>query len=154
MEEDESAREGPSTKCTKIDEKKSWYSDVKHGKGRLIPRHILEKFTQDDIKLLEEVKSSSIDLELILKAIKFRKLHRLCLRLPDDAKDSEYYFQDGLRKVYPYNYLYQTYAKRRWNGRKLIEILKQEFRDIPYDQLKRRFEKQRVLVNGDTVDHE
>jgi hypothetical protein len=37
--------------------------------------------------------------------------------------------QDGLRKTQPYWYEFQTYAKLRWFGRELIEIMTTEFRD-------------------------
>ena len=65
-----------------------------------------------------------------------RKLHRLTIRLPEDLDSSDYYIEDGLRKVYPYPYMYQSYIKRRWIGRKLKDVLKQEFRDISDEQLK------------------
>jgi hypothetical protein len=42
---------------------------------------------------------------------------------------AEYYFEKGLRKVQPYDYVYQTFAKKRWLGRPLFEILSSEFRD-------------------------
>lgn len=34
-----------------------------------------------------------------------------------------------LRKIKPYFFKYQTYAKGRWLGRKLIEVFNTEFRD-------------------------
>ncbi|SJX62563.1 related to DRAP deaminase RIB2 [Sporisorium reilianum f. sp. reilianum] len=37
--------------------------------------------------------------------------------------------RDGLRKTQPYWYEFQTYAKQRWFGRELIEIMTTEFRD-------------------------
>jgi len=43
----------------------------------------------------------------------------------------EYYFEDGLRKVVPYNYTYNTFCKERWRGRTLIDIFLEEFRDRP-----------------------
>lgn len=35
----------------------------------------------------------------------------------------------GLRKVRPYYYKYQAFAKGRWMGRSLIEVFSTEFRD-------------------------
>ena len=43
----------------------------------------------------------------------------------------EYYFEDGLRRVVPYNYTYNTFCKERWRGKTLIEIFSLEFRDRP-----------------------
>jgi 23S rRNA-/tRNA-specific pseudouridylate synthase len=70
------------------------------------------------------------------------------MRLPEDMNDSSYYIENGLRKVYPYPYLYQTYTKRRWIGRKLKDVLKEEFRDITDEQMKMRFDLSDILVNG------
>lgn len=40
----------------------------------------------------------------------------------------------GLRKVRPYKYTFQSYAKARWQGRQLIEVMRREFHDLsePY----------------------
>ena len=35
----------------------------------------------------------------------------------------------GLRKLLPYWYPYTTYAKQRWIGRELLEVISTEFRD-------------------------
>jgi len=43
----------------------------------------------------------------------------------------EYYFEDGLRRVVPYNYTYNTFCKERWRGKTLIDIFLEEFRDRP-----------------------
>ena len=45
----------------------------------------------------------------------------------------EYYFEDGLRRVVPYNYTYNTFCKERWRGKTLIDIFLEEFRDRPED---------------------
>lgn len=139
-------------KAIRIDEgNNSQYPDLKHGKGRSIPKNVLEKLTKDEIKLIENVRSSCTDLEQIKAAIKLRFKYRLCMRLPDDEDDSSYYIEEGLRKVYPYPYLYQSYAKQRWIGRRLKDVLRQEFRDISEEQLRLRFDMKRVLVNGEVA---
>lgn len=150
QDEDDTAQS--AVKVIRIDEgEKSQYPELNHAKGRAIPRNVLEKLTEDDINLIENVKSSCTDFEQILAAIKLRCKHRLCMRLPEDPDDSTYYIEDGLRKVYPYPYLYQSYAKRRWIGRRLKDVLKQEFRDISDEQLQLRFHLKRVLVNGEVA---
>lgn len=142
-------------KSTKLnDGTPSKFAGMTHGKGRLISEYVLNKLTEDDVQLLETINTSCTDLDKIRAAIKLRKLHRLSIRLPEDQDDSAYYIEDGLRKVYPYQYIYQSYAKRRWLGRKLRDVQKQEFRDTSDEQLIMRFKMNRVLVNGDPVDHE
>lgn len=42
-----------------------------------------------------------------------------------------YFWEGGLRHVHPYTFEYQTYAKERWWGRTLLEVLTREFRDRP-----------------------
>ena len=42
-----------------------------------------------------------------------------------------YLLEDGLRKVAPYHFTYNTYCKARWRGRELIDIFATEFRDRP-----------------------
>jgi tRNA pseudouridine synthase 9 len=44
-----------------------------------------------------------------------------------------YYFEDGLRKVHPYDYTYNTFCKERWRGKTLLEIFSAEFRDRPLE---------------------
>lgn len=123
-------------------------SRLRHGKGRPIPPAVLSKLSEEDVGLLENVTTSCTDLEKIKAAISLRIKHRLSIRLPEDNGDSTYYCDEVLRRVYPYQYLYQTYAKRRWIGRKLKDIMRLEFRDISDEQLKARFDDERVLVNG------
>lgn len=38
---------------------------------------------------------------------------------------------EGLRKVVPYQFVYQTYVKGRWEGRPIIETFAKEFQDKP-----------------------
>lgn len=50
---------------------------------------------------------------------------------PCDPWPRPYYLEEGLRKVHPYHYTYNTYCKERWRGRELLEIFTTEFRDRP-----------------------
>lgn len=73
--------------------------------------------------------------------------------LNDTEEECEYFFENGgrlcrlrigethffspsagLRKVRPYFYTFQSYAKSRWLGRSLIEVMRREFHDLsePY----------------------
>jgi len=40
-----------------------------------------------------------------------------------------YFLHDGLRRVAPYHYTYNTYCKERWRGREILDIFVAEFRD-------------------------
>lgn len=50
---------------------------------------------------------------------------------PCDPWPRPYFLENGLRKVYPYHYTYNTYCKERWRGRELLAIFATEFRDRP-----------------------
>ena len=50
---------------------------------------------------------------------------------PCDPWPPPYYLDDGMRKVHPYHYTYNTYCKQRWRGRELLDIFATEFRDRP-----------------------
>jgi len=64
---------------------------------------------------------------------------------------AQYYFKDGLRRVVPYFYTYNTWCKERWRGRKLIDIFEAEFRDRPLEYYRTAMETGHVLVNGKVV---
>lgn len=127
---------------------------LKNGKGRPASQAIVNKLTEEDMELLEGVRTSCNDIERIQAAIRLRKKYCLTIRLPDDYNDSDYYIENGLRKVYPYPYIYQTHAKNRWVGRRLREVLKLEFRDITDEQLKLRFDVRGIIVNGEPVNYD
>lgn len=55
----------------------------------------------------------------------------LVLTTPCDPWPRPYYLEDGLRKVLPYHFTYNTFCKERWRGRELIDIFATEFRDRP-----------------------
>lgn len=50
---------------------------------------------------------------------------------PCDPWPPPYYLENGLRKVHPYHFTYNTYCKERWRDRELIDIFATEFRDRP-----------------------
>lgn len=52
---------------------------------------------------------------------------------PADRWPRPYVFEDGLRKVEPYHFTYQTNVKERWRGRQLLDIFSSEFRDRPLE---------------------
>lgn len=44
-----------------------------------------------------------------------------------------YYLDNGLRRVAPYHFTYNTFCKERWRGRELLDIFSSEFRDRPLE---------------------
>lgn len=49
-----------------------------------------------------------------------------------------YYLDDGLRRVKPYHFTYNTNVKERWRGRGILDIFRDEFRDRPEEYYVRR----------------
>ncbi|KAK4240230.1 mitochondrial tRNA pseudouridine(32) synthase [Achaetomium macrosporum] len=75
----------------------------------------------------------------------------LPLPAPSEPWPRPYYFKDGLRRVHPYFYTYNTWCKERWRGRQLVDIFESEFRDRPLEYYRAAMESGQVAVNGKTV---
>jgi len=79
--------------------------------------------------------------------------------------ETEYYFENGLRKVKPYPYEYLSYAKGRWIGKRIIEVFEKEFCDASVEYYEKAIQEGRVtinqtkvtrdtvIVNGDLIGH-
>jgi tRNA pseudouridine32 synthase len=63
----------------------------------------------------------------------------------------EYHFDDGLRKVRPYHFTFNTYAKQRWLGRRILDVYQAEFRDRPHAYYKNAFVTGQIVVNGKPI---
>ncbi|RDA95704.1 hypothetical protein CP533_1166 [Ophiocordyceps camponoti-saundersi (nom. inval.)] len=61
------------------------------------------------------------------------------------------FIDDGLRRVQPYHWTYNTYCKERWRGRQLIQVFESEFRDRSLDYYRESMEAGDVLINGKRV---
>ncbi|KAK8154355.1 pseudouridine synthase [Phyllosticta citrichinensis] len=71
---------------------------------------------------------------------------------PCDAEwPRPYILGNGLRRVKPYYFTYNTNCKERWRNRELLEICADEFRDRPFEYYKESIEKGRIVVNGKQV---
>jgi tRNA pseudouridine synthase 9 len=77
--------------------------------------------------------------------------HVLPLPAPSDTWPHPYYVEDGLRRVSPYFYTYNTYCKERWRGRELVDVFQNEFRDRPLEYYRAAMVSGQVAVNGKTV---
>ncbi|KAM4065886.1 RNA pseudouridylate synthase domain-containing protein [Hirsutella rhossiliensis] len=62
-----------------------------------------------------------------------------------------YYIEDGLRRVEPYHWTYNTYCKERWRGRTLIEVFESEFRDRTTEYYRTAMESGQIFINGKRV---
>ncbi|KAL4807629.1 pseudouridine synthase [Aspergillus unguis] len=67
---------------------------------------------------------------------------------PCEGLPVRYYFEGGLRRVYPYHYTYNTHCKERWRNRELVDIFTSEFRDREPGYYKKALESGNVCVNG------
>ena len=68
------------------------------------------------------------------------------------TKRPEYYIENGLRKVRPYLYQYQTFTKHRWIGKTLLEVFKSEFKAKPINYYEQEILKGIIKVNGSLID--
>uniref|UniRef100_A0A8C2D6E8 RNA pseudouridine synthase domain containing 2 n=1 Tax=Cyprinus carpio TaxID=7962 RepID=A0A8C2D6E8_CYPCA len=66
--------------------------------------------------------------------------------------ETSYYFESGLRKVYPYYFAFTTYCKGRWIGKTLLEVFKSEFRAESLDYYKKAAKEGRIKLNETPVD--
>ncbi|CAO3600684.1 unnamed protein product [Absidia cylindrospora] len=69
----------------------------------------------------------------------------------DDLPEAEYFFEHGLRKVKPYYFVYQAYAKGRWLERTILEVFVEEFRDRNEQYYRYAIEKGLITLNGKQV---
>ncbi|KIV93977.1 hypothetical protein PV10_05144 [Exophiala mesophila] len=67
---------------------------------------------------------------------------------PCDPWPRPYYLENGLRRVAPYHYTYNTFCKQRWRGRELLDIFAAEFRDRSREYYKNAIEKGQISLNG------
>ena len=56
--------------------------------------------------------------------------------------------EHNARLIEPYEFQYQLYAKRRWLGKKLIEVLESEFHAFPKEYYINSIKEGKILING------
>ncbi|RUS72827.1 hypothetical protein EGW08_019420 [Elysia chlorotica] len=69
----------------------------------------------------------------------------------EDFYQSTYYFENGLRKVYPYTFTFATFAKGRWVGRTIENVLEKEFGFDQPEDLEKAFNTGQIHVNNKQV---
>ncbi|KAL9620921.1 MAG: hypothetical protein Q9160_004574 [Pyrenula sp. 1 TL-2023] len=67
---------------------------------------------------------------------------------PCDPWPRPYYLSQGLRRVAPYHFTYNTYCKERWRGRSILDIFTSEFRDRPREYYQEGIESGAIVLNG------
>lgn len=67
---------------------------------------------------------------------------------PSDPWPRPYYLENGLRRVAPYHFTYNTYCKQRWRGREILDIFAAEFRDRTREYYKQAIETGQISING------
>ncbi|XP_017042841.1 RNA pseudouridylate synthase domain-containing protein 2 isoform X2 [Drosophila ficusphila] len=65
--------------------------------------------------------------------------------------ETSYYFENGLRKVYPYFFTFTTFAKGRWVDEKILDVFVREFRAAPPEVYERSLEDGKLTVNYEKV---
>lgn len=65
--------------------------------------------------------------------------------------ETESYTENGLRKVRPYYFDFETYCKGRWVGKSLLEVFSKEFRSEPLEYYKLAAQAGRLRLNEITV---
>jgi tRNA pseudouridine32 synthase len=58
-----------------------------------------------------------------------------------------YYIENGLRRVRPYHFTYNTYCKQRWRGRTILDIFSSEFRDRDREYYRHAIESGQITIN-------
>ncbi|XP_046442385.1 RNA pseudouridylate synthase domain-containing protein 2-like isoform X6 [Daphnia pulex] len=66
--------------------------------------------------------------------------------------ETEYFFENGLRKVYPYYFTFTTFTKGRWVGEKILDVFAREFRAHPVEEYERCIKSGSLTVNYEKVD--
>nr|CAH8837613.1 unnamed protein product [Trichobilharzia regenti] len=70
----------------------------------------------------------------------------------ENSDISDYYIDGAFRKVFPYHFTFKAYAKHRWIGCKLLDVLQSEFRFTSDEVIERRCKLGAILVNDEKVD--
>lgn len=97
------------------------------------------------------------ELEVTVTESKSEKSATISLRLPrpgysdDRFNETSYYFEKGLRKVYPYYFTFTTFTKGRWVGDTILDVFSREFRAHPAEEYKRCIEAGSLTVNYEKV---
>lgn len=102
-----------------------------------------EKRKSDDTEDIKDVKKPKLD-------PKTNEIKRPGFT-DERYNETSYYFENGLRKVYPYHFTFTTYTKGRWVGEKILDVFSREFRAHPVAEYERSIETGSLTVNYEKV---
>jgi len=68
--------------------------------------------------------------------------------------ETSYYFRNGLRYVYPYDFKFVAHVKGRWLGKKVIEVFRKEFHMESSEYYEKAIMSGRIRVNDSPVDQD
>lgn len=72
---------------------------------------------------------------------------------PCDPWPRPYYLSEGLRRVSPYHFTYNTFCKERWRGREILDIFASEFRDRTKEYYKNAIDSGQIALNGEPCEN-
>lgn len=88
------------------------------------------KFVENQENVYENIKTSINIKEKTIKLDTINAdLEKVSITSDTKSDSTAYYFENGLRKVHPYNFTYKTNAKERWVNRTMIDVFTIEFHD-------------------------
>lgn len=139
-----------SIQCSLFDDLKSFSSEP----SDCLPKDEEEEKTEDINAEESAVKRKVHSSEEFVKEHKKVKLDSNKTRpgFNDERfNETSYYFENGLRKVYPYYFTFTTYTKGRWVGRTLLEVFGKEFRAHSSEEYERHIKKGLLTINNEHV---
>ncbi|XP_004529442.1 RNA pseudouridylate synthase domain-containing protein 2-like [Ceratitis capitata] len=102
-----------------------------------------EKRKAENVEQVEALKKARLE----TKALKAKRPG-----FSDDRyEETSYYFENGLRKVYPYYFTFTTFTKGRWVDEKILDVFSREFRAHPPEEYKRSILTGSLKVNYECV---
>ncbi|XP_017075672.2 LOW QUALITY PROTEIN: RNA pseudouridylate synthase domain-containing protein 2 [Drosophila eugracilis] len=133
-----------------------WFPDdnVTDHNHKSVPPILLSEEKTEEPQLPEKRKANNSDDESNVKKIKL-DANGLKTKRPgfseDRFEETSYYFENGLRKVYPYFFTFTTFAKGRWVDEKILDVFVREFRAAPPEEYERSLEAGKLTVNNEKV---
>lgn len=69
----------------------------------------------------------------------------------DSFNETEYYFDNGLRKVYPYYFSYNMFCKKKWIGEQLLNVMADEYPVYTREQYRDFIKAGTLMVNKKSI---
>ncbi|XP_050327877.1 pseudouridylate synthase RPUSD2-like [Bactrocera neohumeralis] len=119
-------------------------------------RNYVTAIVSQDLKIALPEKRKADNTEQV-DALKKARLETKALKAKrpgfsdDRYEETSYYFENGLRKVYPYYFTFTTFTKGRWVDEKILDVFSREFRAHPPEEYKRSILTGSLKVNYECV---